>query len=61
MKAKFMAILEDKMQEFVNEICEDDDAPDMWYPENCTILMAQAAATIIDACVAEKNHIETQT
>ena len=49
MKAKYLAKLENKIQEFINDICEEySNEYDGYYPDNIVEQMAIAAAIVLD-------------
>ena len=58
MKRKLFDELQWKIQEWVDDNCEDDIWIDAWWPECGAELMATAARMVADALVAERKYIK---
>ncbi len=61
MHYKLLAELEKVIQDFADKHCEDDEWPDIYWPDNGSHLVTNAASLIIDAFTAEKNYIDSET
>lgn len=61
MNYKLLAKLEEAIEKFVNENCDDDEWPDTYWPDNGSKLVTQAASLIIDSFEAERVYIKDNT
>ena len=61
MKSKYLSILEEKMQDFIEEICEDFNMEhDGYWHDNLTNQMATAAAMVLDSAFDGQEYLKRE-
>jgi DNA phosphorothioation-dependent restriction protein DptG len=60
MHVKFLADLQEIMQKFLDEHCEEDEWPDSFCHPELSKHMAQAASTVYDATFASSKYTEKE-
>lgn len=61
MRAELLGRLEEVIQQFVEENCDLDIWPDLFWPDNGSELVAKAASLIIDSFESENRCIRDET
>lgn len=61
MKTKLLERLEEAIEKFVEENCDLDIWPQLFWPDNGTELVAKAASLVIDAFESENEYIDNET